>query len=150
MADKARREVTLQLGAENYVLTPSFASVCGVEERISSNLFEFGRRIEVAQISAVELIDFAHACIAEAGYKVTRERLAELIVEAGTATVLAPLTEYCRIYIFGARRESDVVAAETGDPNAPDSHPDSVQPNVRSEVRVNARGTRRERRDFAT
>ncbi len=120
MADKARREVTLQLGAENYVLTPSFAAVCGVEERIGGNLFEFGRRIEVAQISAVELIDFAHACIAEAGYEVTRERLAELIVEAGTATVLAPLTVYCRIYIFGARSESEVVEAEAGKPATPD------------------------------
>lgn len=149
MDEKANREVTLELGAESYVLVPSFGAICGIEERIGNNLFQFGQRIELAQVSAAELIDFAHACIAEAGYEVTRERLAELIVEAGTATVLAPLTEYCRIYIFGARKEPDVVAAETGDPNAPDSHPDSVQPNVRSGVRVNARGTRHERRDFA-
>jgi hypothetical protein len=44
---------------------------------------------------------------------VTRERLAESIVEAGTATVLAPLTEYCRIYIFGTRSVSGEVDAET-------------------------------------
>ena len=116
MADKANREVTLELGGEAYVLTPSFGAVCGIEERIGSNLFEFGRRLEVAQISAAELIDFAHACIAEAGHEVTRERLGDLIVEAGTATMLAPLTEYCRIYIFGARSESVAVDAETKNP----------------------------------
>ena len=126
MAGKARREVTLQLGAENYVLTPSFGAVCGVEERIGTNLFQLGQRLESVQISARELIDFAHACIAEAGHEVTRERLGELIVEAGTATVLAPLTEYCRIYIFGARRDSEAVDAETKKPATPDMDPDAV------------------------
>ncbi len=124
MADTAGREVTLELGAETYVLTPSFAAVCGIEETIGSNLFELGRRLEVAQISAMELIDFAQACIAEAGYKVTRERLAELIVEAGTSTVLEPLTEYCRIYIFGWRRESEAVDTETAEPATPDKQGD--------------------------
>jgi hypothetical protein len=115
----AGREVTLELGGESYLLTPSFGAVCGIEERIGINLFEFGRRIEVAQVSAAELIDFAHACIAEAGFKVTRECLAESIVEAGTAAVLAPLTDYCRIYVFGARRVSEAVDTETKKPATP-------------------------------
>ncbi len=125
MAEAARREVTLELGGESYVLKPSFGAVCGVEERIGGNLFELGRRLEVAQVSAAELIDFAQACIAEAGYKVTRERLGDLIVEAGTATVLAPLTKYCRIYIFGARTDSDAVEADTGTPATPGMNPDA-------------------------
>ncbi len=120
MANKERGEVTLALGGEKYVLVPSFGAVCGIEERIGDNLFQFGRRIEVAQVSVTELIDFAHACIAEAGYKVTRERLGDLIVEAGTATLLAPLTEYCRIYIFGAGGDSEAVDAETGTLKTPD------------------------------
>ncbi len=120
MADKASRDVTLALGGESYVLVSSFGAICGIEERIGGNLFKFGQRLELAQISAAELIDFAHACIAEAGYEVTRERLGDLIVEAGTASVLAPLTEYCRIYVFGARRVSEVVDAETGKPAKPD------------------------------
>lgn len=124
MANKERGEVTLALGGEKYVLVPSFGAVCGIEERIGNNLFQFGQRIELAQVSAAELIDFAHACIAEAGYKVTRERLGELIVDAGSATVLAPLTEYCRIYIFGARRQSETVDAETAEPATPDKHGD--------------------------
>jgi hypothetical protein len=95
MTDKASREVTLELGGESYVLVPSFGAVCGIEERIGTNLFEIGRRIEVARISAVELIDFAHACIAEAGYEVTRERLAELVVEAGAGAAVGPLNEFC-------------------------------------------------------
>ncbi len=125
MANKERGEVTLALGGESYVLVPSFEAVCGVEERIGTNLFEFGRRIEVAQVSAVELIDFAHACVAEAGHEVTRERLAESIVEAGTATVLAPLTAYCRIYIFGARSDGEAVDAEAGKSATPVMHPDA-------------------------
>lgn len=122
MGGKTSREVTLDLGGESYLLVPSFGAVCGIEERIGSSLFQFGQRLESARISAVELIDFAHACIAEAGYKVARERLGELIVEAGASTVLAPLTEYCRIYIFGARRESEAVDAETRKPAMSDTH----------------------------
>ncbi len=124
MGDMESREVTLALGGESYVLVPSFGAVCRIEERIGNNLFELGRRLEVAQVSATELIDCAQACIAEAGYEVTRERLAELIVEAGTATLLAPLTEYCRIYIFGARSDSDAVDAETGTLATPDKDGD--------------------------
>ena len=119
MVEKAGREVTLQLGAESYVLVPRFGAVCGIEDALGTNLFEFGRRLELARVSASELIDFAHACIAEAGYKMTRERLAELIVEAGTATVLAPLTEFCRIYVFGARKEPETGDTETGKPATP-------------------------------
>ena len=48
MADTASREVTLAIGGESYVLVPSFGAVCGVEERIGGNLFQFGRRIELA------------------------------------------------------------------------------------------------------
>ena len=125
MTDTASREVTLQLGAESYVLTPSFDAVCGIEERIGTNLFDIGRRIEVAQISVVELIDFAHACIAEAGHEVTRERIAELIVEAGAGAAVGPLNEYCQIYVFGARSESEADDAETGTPAPPDTHPDA-------------------------
>ena len=120
MADTTSREVTLELGGESYVLVPSFEAVCKIEEKIGTNLFDFGRRLELAQVSAAELIDFAHACIAEAGHEVTREGIAELIVEAGTATVLAPLTDYCRIYVFGARNESETVVVETGTPATSD------------------------------
>ncbi len=119
MANKERGEVTLALGGESYLLVPSFGAVCGIEDALGTNLFELGQRLESAQVSAVEIIDFAHACIAEAGYKMARERLAELIIEAGTSTVLAPLTEYCRIYMFGARRDSEAVDIETKKPATP-------------------------------
>ncbi len=125
MTYTAGREVTLQLGAESYVLVLSFAAICGIEEAIGTNLFQFGRRLEAAQVSAAEFIDFAHACLTGAGHEVTRERLAELIVEAGTSTVLAPLTEYCRIYIFGARKESELADTETGKPATSDTNPDA-------------------------
>ena len=49
-------------------------------------------RLESAEISARELIDLTHACATQAGYEVTRERLGELIVEAGAHQAITALT----------------------------------------------------------
>ena len=105
MANKARGEVTLNLGGETHVLVPSFGAVCEIEEKIGANLFNMGRRLELVEVSARDLIDFAHACVTQAGHKVDKERLGELIVEAGTHTVIEALTEFCRNYAFGGRPE---------------------------------------------
>ncbi len=46
MANKARGEVTLELGGESYVLVPSFGAVCEIEDKIGTNLFSLGRRLQ--------------------------------------------------------------------------------------------------------
>ena len=112
MANKARGEVTLELGGESYVLVPSIAAIIEIENEIDSNLFEIGRRLESAEISASDLIDFARACATQAGYQVTRERLGEAIVEAGAQQAITVLTEYCRIYVFGVRHAEEDGGAE--------------------------------------
>ncbi len=113
MANKARGEVTLELGGETYVLVPSFGAVCEIEDKIGANLFNLGRRLELAEISASDLIDLAHACLAPVGYKGDKARLGEAIVEAGALKVIAALTEFCRNYAFGGQDEKKDAAAAT-------------------------------------
>ncbi len=113
MANKARGEVTLELDGETYVLVPSFGAVCEIEDEIGANLFSLGRRLELAEISARDLIDVAHACLAPVGYKGDKARLGEAIVEAGALKVIAALTEFCRNYAFGGQGEKKDGAAET-------------------------------------
>ncbi len=124
MADTADREVALELGGERYVLRVEYDVIIRIEDALGTNLFDIGRRIEVAQVSAMELIDFAHACIVEAGYEVTRERLAELIVEAGAGAAVGPLNEFCQVYVFGARSELGGKDAGAEVSIMPDTHPD--------------------------
>ncbi len=113
MANKARGEVTLELDGETYVLVPSFGAVCEIEDKTGANLFNLGRRLELAEISARDLIDLAHACLAPVGYKGDKAHLGEAIVEAGTLKVIAALTEFCRNYAFGGQDEKKDAAAET-------------------------------------
>ncbi len=112
-ADPKRREVTLALGAESYVLVSNIEAIIEIENKMDSNLFEIGRRLESAEISASGLIDFTHACAMQAGYEVTRERLGELIVEAGAHQAITALTEFCRNYVFGVQHAEEDGATET-------------------------------------
>ncbi len=112
-ANRKRGEVTLELGGESYVLVPSFGAVCEIEDKTGANLFNLGRRLELAEISASDLIDLAHACLAPVGYRGDRARLGEAIIEAGTLKVIAALTEFCRNYAFGGQGEKKDRAAAT-------------------------------------
>lgn len=105
MANRARGEVTLRLGGETYVLCPTFGAVCEIEDAIGASLYDIGRRLENAQITARDLVAFAHACVTSAGYPVERDRLGDMIVESGTHTVIAVLLTYCRNYAFGGAPE---------------------------------------------
>ena len=117
MANKARGEVTLELGGESYVLVPSFGAVCEIEDKIGANLFNLGRRLELAEMSARELADFAHACLAQAGYRVDKARLGESIVEAGAYNTVAALIRFCREGLLDGladRRGAQARAAAAG------------------------------------
>ncbi len=117
MTGNAKRgEVTLELGGESYVLVPCIEAIIEIENEMDTNLFEIGRRLESAEISASELIDFTQACTTQAGYQVTREHLGEAIVEAGAQQAITALTEYCRNYVFGVQHAEEDGAAETESP----------------------------------
>ena len=105
MANRARGEVTLCLGGETYVLRPTFGAVCEIEDAIGASLYDIGRRLENAEITARDLVAFAHACVSGAGYPVERDHLGNMIVESGTHTVIAVLLTYCRNYAFGGAPE---------------------------------------------
>ena len=111
-ANRKRGEVTLELGGESYVLASNVEAIVEIENKMDTNLFAIGQRLESAEISARELIDLTHACATQAGYEVTRERLGELIVEAGAHKVITALTEFCRNYVFGAQHAEEDGAAQ--------------------------------------
>ena len=126
MANKERGEVTLALGGESYVLVPSFGAVCEIEDALGTNLFILGRRLAIAEITAREVIDLAHACLVHArqspaGFQLDKAALGEAILEAGTLEVMTVLAEFCANYAFGGRREKKDPGAETG--SAPTSNP---------------------------
>ena len=121
MAGKARGEVVLVLGGETYVLTPGFAALRGIEDKIGGKLFDFGRCRKLVRITARELADFAHACITQAGYQVDKARLGESIVEAGAYETIAALARFCRDYHLdglaheqGAHRQAAAAGAMNG------------------------------------
>ena len=117
MANTARGEVALRLGGETFVLRPTFEAVCEIEDAIGASLYEVGRRLERAEITARDLVAFAHACVTRAGYSIERERLGALIVETGTHGVIAALLEYCHNYAFGGRVEKKVAASPSPEPS---------------------------------
>ncbi len=105
MANKARGEVELDLGGETYVLRPTFGAVCEIEDAIGANLFDIGRKLERAEITAQELVKLTHACIAQSGASIEVDKLGELIVEQGSLSVIAALVGFCQSYAFGGREE---------------------------------------------
>jgi Phage tail tube protein, GTA-gp10 len=105
MANKARGEVKLELGGEVHVLRPTFGAVCEIEDTIGTNLFDIGRRLERAEVTAQELVKLTHACIAQSGSSIELDKLGEMIVEQGSLNIVTALVGFCQSYAFGGREE---------------------------------------------
>jgi len=116
MVNTARGEVALVLGRESYILRPTFGAVCAIEDALDTNLYEIGRKLELAEITARELVAFAHACVTQSGYTAEATRLGEAIVEAGTHKTIAALVEFCRSYAFGGREEKKTAEPPPAEP----------------------------------
>lgn len=116
MVNRARGDVTLRLGDKIYVLRPTFGAVCEIEDAIGLNLYEIGRRLEGAEITARDLVAFAHACVTNAGHAVDRDRLGAMIVDGGVHTTIAALLTYCRNYAFGDALEKKDETPPSHDP----------------------------------
>ena len=118
MTNTARGEVAFELGGETYVLRPSFGAVAEIEDAIGTNLFEMGRKLERAEVTARELVTFAHACVTQSGHAVEEAVLAERIVAQGAFNVIAVLVAFCQSYAFGGRAEKKAGATPGKDPPA--------------------------------
>ena len=114
MANAARGEVAFKLGDETYVLRPTFGAVCEIEDALGTNLFDLGRKLERAEVTARELTAFAQACLAQSGHKLAQEALGSLILEHGALDVIAALVKYCQAYAFGGTEEK-----KSAEPPAP-------------------------------
>ncbi|MFQ6016783.1 MAG: gene transfer agent family protein [Kiloniellaceae bacterium] len=117
MANEARGEVELKLGGKIYLLRPTFGAVAEIEEAIETNLYDIGQRLERAQITARELVKFAHACLRHCGHAVENERLGETIVAEGTHKTILALTEFCRNYAFGGAPQKKAGAPPETEPS---------------------------------
>ncbi len=116
MANKARGEVKLDLGGESYVLRPTFGAVCEIEDAIGTNLFDAGRKLERAEITAKEMVKLTHACLTQSGYPVEEDKLGELIVAHGSLDTIAALVKFCQSYAFGGREEKKAGTPPGQDP----------------------------------
>ena len=128
MANKERGEVTLELGGESYVLAPSYGAACKIENALGTNLIVLSQRIAKADISAREVLDLTHACLAYAipsgpGVKLDKAALGEAIFEAGPLNVMTALAEFCFNFATGGRLEKKAPGAETE--TAPTPNPKS-------------------------
>jgi len=111
VANKARGEVTLNLGGEVYVLRPTFGAVCEIEDAIGTNLFDMGRKLERAEITAQDLVKFTHACILQSGASIELDKLGERIVAQGSLGIVMALVSFCQSYAFGGHEEKKAKAA---------------------------------------
>ncbi len=121
MANKERGEVTLELGGETYTLVPSFGAVCEIEDALGTNLLSLAQRLSIAEITAREVIDLAHACLTHAcqspaRLKLDKAALGAAILEVGPLEVMAVFAEFSVNYAFGGRREKKVPDAEAKNP----------------------------------
>lgn len=110
MANKARGEVTLELGAETYVLVPSFGNVAEIEDKLGTSLFAAGRRLELADITVAELLAYTQAFLDANGHVLEPEAIKQAIADGGAYNVVLTLAEYCRAYAFGGQEKK--VAAD--------------------------------------
>ena len=111
MANTARGEVALKLGGTRYVLRPSFGAICEIEDALGASIFDVGRKLERAEITARELVKFTQACLKESGHAVADDELGRLILDHGALEVIAGLAKFCQAYAFGGSVEKKAGAA---------------------------------------
>ena len=107
MANKARGEVTLNLGGETYVLVPSFGVVCEIEDELDDNLFHIGMRAEELKFNAKDLVRTVQVIVKANGYEVTEDNLAEAIAKEGASSAVVALITFVRVYVWGRRPETN-------------------------------------------
>ncbi len=115
MANKARGEVTLELGGEKYVLRPEFGVIAEIEDELDTDMFRLGMRAEQFKFRVKELAHALRIVLEANGYEAQEKRLANAITKQGMAAVVLPLVAYVRGYIWGAQPEkkADPAARET-------------------------------------
>ncbi len=106
MANKARGEVTLELGGEKYVLRLEFGVIAEIEDELDTVMIRLGMKIEQIQLRAKELLRTVQVIVKANGYEVAEETLAKAIATDGVAAAMAPLIVYVRNYAFGSPEEN--------------------------------------------
>ncbi len=118
MANAARGEIALKLGGKSYTLRPSFGAICEIEDALGASIFELGRRLERAEITARELLKLTQACLLHSGHAVKEDELGASILEHGALEAIAGLAKFCQAYAFGGQEEKKAGAPSTPSPAA--------------------------------
>ena len=120
MANKARGEVTLELGGDRYVLKPEFGVIAKLEDALDSSMFQLGLKADRLDFNAKELVRTLRAILEANGYEVEEERLIEAIAKQGAAAALVPLIAFVGAYVWGGQGEKKA-AEETPSPETAQS-----------------------------
>ena len=113
MANKARGEVTLELGGEKYVLRPEFGVIAEIEDELDTDMFRLGMRAEQFKFRVKELAHALRVILEANGYEAEEKRLAKAIAKEGMAAVVLPLVAFVHGYVWGAQPEKKAGPAET-------------------------------------
>ncbi len=123
MANKHRGEVTLDLAGKDYVLAPTFGVVAEIEDEMGTNLFEIGRKLELADITARDLVKLAGTALKAGGHEVAEGMIVQAISDDGAYTVIAVFVQFVRNYAFGGREEKKAAADA---PKEPEPSPETI------------------------
>ena len=126
MANKARGEVTIELGGKSYALRPEFGVVAEIEDTLKENLFKIGQRLEQVDFTATALLETIAAFLEASGHDVKPDAIKAAIAEQGALAVIAILTGFCRNYAFGGGQKKKEAASPSSETAAsPETSPDA-------------------------
>ncbi|MEE8500998.1 MAG: gene transfer agent family protein [Kiloniellales bacterium] len=113
MANRARGEVTLELGGEKYVLRPEFGVIAEIEDELDTDMFRLGMSAEQFKFRVKELAHALRVILEANGYEAEEKRLAKAIAKEGMAAVVLPLVAFVHGYVWGAQPEKKAGPTET-------------------------------------
>ncbi len=113
MANRARGEVTLELGGEKYVLRPEFGVIAEIEDELDTDMFRLGMSAEQFKFRVKELAHALRVILEANGYEAEEKRLAKAIAKEGMAAVVLPLVAFVHGYVWGAQAEKKAGPTET-------------------------------------
>ncbi len=99
-ANPVRGEAALRVGGESLVLRPTFAALVAAEGELGP-LFALVERAAEGKLGIGEIVGLFWHCLSDAPAAVTRERLAEAVVEAGLAAATPVLRGLLRQILVG-------------------------------------------------
>lgn len=99
-----KRDVTLRLGGEEYVLKPTFQALADISARVGDPMGMIMRAQTLGQPPAFpQMIKVFHLGLKASGYRLTEEELGEMLFEEGYSEFYEQFGEYLGLLTNGGR-----------------------------------------------